>query len=77
MIMNFSPFLRSALLLGALLLPFSTRAEAPEWIWHDNHGAKPADNEVRAISPKPSPVERQCPARRTFRDGQTMRSSFT
>ncbi len=39
--------LRVCLPLCALLLTNSLRADMPEWIWHDNHGAKPADNEVR------------------------------
>ena len=33
----------------ATLLAASTllRAQTPEWIWHDNKGQTPADNEVR------------------------------
>src|ERR1700722_12164546 len=34
-------------LLLAISLAVSARAASPEWIWHDNHGAKPADGEVR------------------------------
>src|ERR1700722_10922402 len=34
-------------LLLAISLAVSARADLPEWIWHDNHGAKPADGEVR------------------------------
>ncbi|MBU6399320.1 MAG: c-type cytochrome [Verrucomicrobia bacterium] len=30
-----------------LLFPLGLNAQTPEWIWHDNHGVPPADNEVR------------------------------
>lgn len=32
---------------NVLLLAAAARAENPHWIWHDNHGAKIQDNEVR------------------------------
>src|SRR5579862_9583355 len=46
---NRSNFLHLSLLLWVSLLVNSAQADtpAPEWIWHDNHGAKAADNEVR------------------------------
>jgi putative heme-binding domain-containing protein len=47
MLMNHLNLSRLALLLGVSLLLNSARAEVPEWIWHDNKGAKPADNEIR------------------------------
>src|SRR3954451_17448712 len=47
MLSNYSLFLRSALLIWACALAPSAHADLPEWIWHDNHGAKPADHEVR------------------------------
>ena len=40
-------FLRCSLIASLFLLATSLRAELPDWIWHDNHGAKPGDGEVR------------------------------
>jgi putative heme-binding domain-containing protein len=38
----------SACIAGLFLsLVYPLRAETPDWIWHDNHGAQPADGEVR------------------------------
>src|SRR6266542_1394848 len=34
-------------LAASLNLPVLLRAQTPEWIWHDNKGATPADGEVR------------------------------
>ena len=34
-------------LAASLNLPVPLRAQTPEWIWHDNKGAAPADGEVR------------------------------
>ena len=34
-------------LIWISLLASPMRAAAPEWIWHDNHGPKPAEGEVR------------------------------
>lgn len=45
--MNRSLFIRIFLACGVLLSAGFARAAAPEWIWHDNKGAKAADNEVR------------------------------
>ncbi|MDB6123040.1 MAG: heme-binding protein [Pedosphaera sp.] len=47
MLMNRLNLFRLALLLGVSLAVNSVRAEVPEWIWFDNQGAKPADNEIR------------------------------
>ena len=47
MTMNCPRFARVCLPICIILLTNSLRAELPEWIWHDNKGAKPADNEVR------------------------------
>src|ERR1700759_2264709 len=33
--------------LSVLFLAPLLRADTPQWIWHDNHGAKTADGEVR------------------------------
>src|SRR5579872_3162184 len=46
---NRSNSLRFHLLLWVSLLVNSAQAAAPtpEWIWHDNHGAKAAENEIR------------------------------
>ena len=47
MIMNRSILFRSCLFFGILFAACSLRAGTPEWIWHDNHGAKTAPGEVR------------------------------
>src|SRR4051794_19248041 len=47
MLMNRPNLFRLALCLGVSLLVNSVRAEVPEWIWHDNHGAKTKADEVR------------------------------
>ncbi len=47
MIMNRLNVARLLLPLWIFLLTNSLRADVPEWIWHDNKGAKPAANEVR------------------------------
>ena len=39
--------LRSSLIVSLFFLAASLRAELPEWIWHDNHGAKPTNGEIR------------------------------
>lgn len=44
--------LRLALVLGAANFLATARAELPEWIWNANHGAKPADNEIRYFRKK-------------------------
>ncbi|MHB8519886.1 MAG: c-type cytochrome [Limisphaerales bacterium] len=44
--MNWLKTLRPRAVL-LLLLPCVLNAQTPEWIWHDNHGVPPADNEVR------------------------------
>src|SRR5581483_2290145 len=38
---------RLFLLFWISLSAIPVRAAVPEWIWHDNKGAKPADNEIR------------------------------
>lgn len=45
--MNSLNLARFSLLLWISLIANPVRAAVPEWIWHDNKGAKPADNEVR------------------------------
>ena len=45
--MNSQNLARCFLLLWISLIASPMRAAVPEWIWHDNKGAKPADNEVR------------------------------
>lgn len=47
MIMNRLNFVRFHLCLTLFLLANFARAASPEWIWHDDHGAKAADGEVR------------------------------
>src|SRR5690349_17928944 len=47
MLMNRPNLLRLALVVWVSLLFNSVRAEVPEWIWHDNKGAKTAPDEVR------------------------------
>lgn len=42
----FKFFTKAALLLAAALLGGQAQAQTPEWIWHDNKGASPADNEA-------------------------------
>src|SRR5581483_3813416 len=37
---------RLFLLFWISLSAIPVRAAVPEWIWHDNKGAKPADNEI-------------------------------
>ena len=32
---------------AVLVLPLALQAQTPEWIWHDNKGSAPADNEIR------------------------------
>jgi putative heme-binding domain-containing protein len=44
---NRSSLARFSLRLWIFFTAISLRAETPRWIWHDNHGAKPADGEVR------------------------------
>src|ERR1700722_9305784 len=39
--------LRPLLVVSLLVFAATARAGLPEWIWHANNGAKPADNEVR------------------------------
>ncbi len=56
-------FLRSSLFVSLLFLAASLRAELPDWIWHDNQGAKPANGEVRyfrktfTVDEKPAKAE--------------------
>ncbi|WP_040549828.1 c-type cytochrome [Pedosphaera parvula] len=45
--MNRSNLLRLALLLWVSLFMNVVRADAPDWIWHDNKGKEPANGEIR------------------------------
>src|ERR1700722_5633687 len=47
MTMNRLNFARLLLVFWILAPARLMSAAVPEWIWHDNKGAKPADNEVR------------------------------
>ncbi|MDB6023321.1 MAG: heme-binding protein [Pedosphaera sp.] len=47
MTMNRLNAARLFVLLPMLFLTGFARAGTPEWIWHDNHGAKAADGEIR------------------------------